>query len=211
MVLTDFRWANHPVLIPYNDHGLTGGGSWNARYSPFVIVVRRAGVEGLAHVVNAAICIAIMSIACSCVYAGSRTLHALGEQGYAPKAFAYVDKAGRPLFASMFIIAFAPIAYINLGPSGGATFDWLLALSGTFAYWLPRRNGVSSSFRISGLSTLFTWGSICYSHIRFRKAWKVQGHSVDEIPFQAAMGVVGSWSGLLLIVLVLALQVSTSR
>jgi amino acid transporter len=34
---------------------------------------------------------------------------------------------------------------------------------------------------LSGLSTLFNWGSICMCHIRFRKAWRVQGHSVDEL------------------------------
>lgn len=174
------------MLVPYNDPALVGGAGFDARLSPFVIVVRRAGVAPLAHIVNASICIAIMSIACSCVYAGSRTLHALGEQGYAPKAFAYVDKAGRPLFATLFVCAFAPIAYINLSSVGGQTFDWLLALS--------------------GLSTLFTWGSICMSHIRFRRAWKVQGHHIDEIPFQAAMGTLGSWIALVLIVLVLIAQ-----
>jgi amino acid transporter len=45
----------------------------------------------------------------SCVYAGSRTLLALAEQGYAPKFFTYVDKAGRPLWALAAIIAFFPI------------------------------------------------------------------------------------------------------
>ncbi|KAG9039810.1 hypothetical protein FRB95_007237 [Tulasnella sp. JGI-2019a] len=152
------------LLIPYDDIGLTGGGSFNARFSPFVIVVRRAGVPALAHVINGSICIAITSIACSCVYAGP--------------------------VASLFVVAFGPIAYINLGPSGGVTFDWLLALS--------------------GLLTLFTWGSICYCHIRFRKAWAVQGHTIDEIPFQAAMGTFGSWSALFLIFLVLAAQFYTA-
>ncbi|KAG9009415.1 hypothetical protein FRB94_012072 [Tulasnella sp. JGI-2019a] len=95
----------------------------------------------------------------------------------------------RPV-ASLFVVAFGPIAYINLGPSGGVTFDWLLALS--------------------GLLTLFTWGSICYCHIRFRKAWAVQGHTIDEIPFQAAMGTFGSWSALFLIFLVLAAQFYTA-
>ncbi|SRR5258706_16414410 len=38
----------------------------------------------------------------------------------------------------------------------------------------------------SGLSTLFTWGTC---HIRFRKAWKVQGHSIEELPFHAMFGV----------------------
>lgn len=65
-------------------------------------------------------------------------------------------------------------------------FDWLLALS--------------------GLSVLFTWASICASHIRFRQAWKVQGHSIEELPFQALGGVYGSWFGLILIILVLIAQ-----
>ncbi|KAG8936985.1 hypothetical protein FRC02_009122 [Tulasnella sp. 418] len=171
------------LLIPYNDELLGGSG---ARHSPFVIVMTRAGLGGLAHLINVTILVAIMSIGVSSVYAGSRTLHALGEQGYAPKIFAYVDKAGRPLWATVFICAFAPIAYVVLSSNGGTVFDWLLALS--------------------GLSTLFTWASINLAHIRFRRAWAVQGHSVDEIPFQAALGVPGSWSGFILIVLVLIAQ-----
>jgi len=59
---------------------------------------------------------------------------------------------------------------------------------------------------LSGLSTLFTWGSICMCHIRFRKAWKVQGHSVEELPFTAMGGVWGSWLGFALVCLVLIAQ-----
>lgn len=66
-------------------------------------------------------------------------------------------------------------------------FDWLLALS--------------------GLAALFTWGSICLAHIRFRSAWALNGHTLDEIPFRAIGGVYGSWIGLGLVVLVLVAQV----
>ena len=59
----------------------------------------------------------------SCVYAGSRTLLALAEQGYAPKFFTYVDKAGRPTWAVLFIIAFFPIAYANCADVGTQIFD----------------------------------------------------------------------------------------
>ncbi|KAJ3738494.1 amino acid permease-domain-containing protein [Lentinula detonsa] len=41
------------------------------------------------------------------------------------------------------------------------------------------------------------------SRIRFRRAWKVQGHSVEELLFKALGGVWGSWLGLILIVIVL--------
>lgn len=59
---------------------------------------------------------------------------------------------------------------------------------------------------LSGLSTLFTWLSICLCHIRFRRAWKVQGHSTDELPFRAMGGQWGSWFGVVLIFLVLVAQ-----
>ena len=151
----------------------------------------------------------MLSIGNSGVYGGSRTLTALAEQGYAPKAFKYIDRAGRPLFSTICIIAFGLLAYINLDSTGEMIFEWLLALS--------------------GLSTLFTWGSICLAHIRFRSAWKYHGHvsyinefqnfglyfswkltffqTLDEIPFQAIFGVYGSWIGLGLVVVVLIAQV----
>ncbi|KAK7062876.1 Amino-acid permease inda1 [Paramarasmius palmivorus] len=80
----------------------------------------------------------------------------------------------------------APIAYINVAESGDEVFDWLLA--------------------ISGLATVVTWLSVCVCHVRFRRAWKVQGHSIEELPFQAMGGVYGSWFGIVLMVLVLIAQ-----
>jgi amino acid transporter len=139
---------------------------------------------------NFIILVSVVSIGNSGVYGGSRTLTALAEQGYAPKLFAYVDRAGRPLPSTILIIACGILGYVSLASSGALVFDWLLALS--------------------GLAALFTWGSICLAHIRFRQAWKLQGHTLEEIPFQAVFGVTGSWIGLILIVLVLIAQVSSS-
>jgi amino acid transporter len=174
------------LLIPYTDDGLLGSSSYDAAASPFVLVFKRAGVKGLDHLINATICISVLSIGLSCVYAGSRTLTAMAETGFAPRCFTYVDKSGRPLFSVLAVLIFGPIAYVNLAAEGGTVFNWLLALS--------------------GLSTLFTWASICLCHIRFRKAWKVQGHDVRELPFRAMFGVWGSWIGFILIVLVLIAQ-----
>lgn len=123
----------------------------------------------------------------SCIYGGSRPLVALAEMGYGPKFLTYVDKSGRPLWAVAAIVAWGPIAYLNLIPDAGTqVFNWLIALS--------------------GLSTLFTWLAICVTHIRFRSAWKVQGHSVDELPYRAFGGVFGSYFSAVLIVLVLIAQ-----
>ena len=49
-------------------------------------------------------------------------------------------------------------------------------------------------------------GSICFAHIRFRRAWSVQGYSLEDLPFRAAAGVWGSWVGLFLNILCLIAQ-----
>lgn len=64
--------------------------------------------------VNATICVSVLSIGLSCVYAGSRTLTALAETGYAPRIFTYVDKSSRPLFSVIAVLLFAPIGYVNV-------------------------------------------------------------------------------------------------
>ncbi|KAF8460931.1 amino acid permease/ SLC12A domain-containing protein [Kalaharituber pfeilii] len=175
------------LLVPYNDKGLIGNGTYiDTKASPFVIALTRAGISGLPHFVNVVILISVLSIGNSSVYGGSRTLTALAEQGYAPKIFSYIDRAGRPLFSTIVTILFGLLAYINLSSDGVEIFDWLLALS--------------------GLAALFTWGSICLAHIRFRQAWVKQGHSVEEIPFRAALGVTGSWIGVIMVILVLIAQ-----
>ncbi|GAA5986989.1 hypothetical protein JCM10908_000981 [Rhodotorula pacifica] len=171
--------------VPYNQETLLGGGS-GAGTSPFVIMAKLAGLNGLDHLLNITVCISVLSIGLSCVYAGSRVLTALAETGFAPRCFTYVDKSGRPLYSVLVLLAAGPIAYVNCASQGETIFNWLLALS--------------------GLSTLFTWGSICMCHIRFRKAWRVQGHHIDELPFRAWGGVWGSWLGFTLVVLVLIAQ-----
>jgi len=63
---------------------------------------------------------------------------------------------------------------------------------------------------LSGLSTIFTWGSICVAHIRFRKAWALKGFRTDQLVFKAQLGVAGSYLGFICSILVLAAQFWTS-
>ena len=46
--------------------------------------------DSRSQLVNITICISVLSIGLSCVFAGSRTLTALAETGFAPKIFTYV-------------------------------------------------------------------------------------------------------------------------
>ena len=158
--------------------------------SPFVLAIKDAGLNGYDSFMNVVILVSVISIGLSCVYGGSRTLTALAQQGYAPKIFTYIDKSGRPLVSVGLHLIFGAIAYIVLASSGQIVFNWLLALS--------------------ALAALFTWGSICLAHIRFRSAWKAQGRSIDDIPFHAIMGVWGSYISLFIIGIVFAAQFYTA-
>ncbi|KAG0649076.1 Amino-acid permease inda1 [Hyphodiscus hymeniophilus] len=179
------------LLVSSTDERLLGANPLiDVTASPFVIAAKDAGLKGYDSFMNFIILISVISIGNSGVYGGSRTLTALAEQGYAPHFFTYIDKSGRPLWSTIAILIFGCLGYINLSASGPVVFDWLLALS--------------------GLAALFTWGSICFAHIRFRSAWKYHGHTLDEIPFKAIGGVYGSWCGLILILLVLIAQFYTA-
>lgn len=59
---------------------------------------------------------------------------------------------------------------------------------------------------LSGLSSIITWASICASHIQFRRAWKLQGHTLEELPWASPIGVYGSYYGLGFNILVLIAQ-----
>ncbi len=173
------------LLVSSNDPRLLGGGGSNT--SPFVIAALDAGLNGFDDFMNVIILISVVSIGVSGVYGGSRTLTALADQGYAPKCFTYVDRSGRPLWSVIFVLAWGGLSYMNLAATGVTVFNWFVALS--------------------GLAALFTWGSICLAHIRFRKAWLYHGHTLDEIPFKAPGGVYGSYLGLFIIAIVLVAQV----
>ncbi|KAF9692358.1 hypothetical protein EKO04_009354 [Ascochyta lentis] len=176
------------LLVRSDNPDLLGASGANA--SPFVIAARDGGLKGFDSFMNVVILVSVVSIGVSGVYGGSRTLTALAEQGYAPKVFTYMDRSGRPLYSVLFILGWGALGYMQISATGVTVFDWLVALS--------------------GLAALFTWGSICFAHIRFRKAWAYHGHTVDEIPFKAAGGVYGSWLGLAIIFLVLAAQFYTA-
>lgn len=179
------------LLVPYTEERLTAGtSSADARASPFVIAIKNAGINALDSIMNVVIMIAVLSVGNSSVYASSRTLAALAEQGQAPRFLAYIDRKGRPLLAIILASVLGLLSYLSASDKEDEAFMWMMA--------------------ISGLSSIFTWGSICLAHIRFRSGWKAQGHSVDELPYASQVGVIGSWIGFLFNCLVLVVQFWTA-
>jgi len=179
------------LLVPYTDERLlSGSSSVDAAASPFVIAIEDAGIKVLPHIMNVVILIAVLSVGNSSIYGSSRTLAALAEQGQAPRIFAYIDRQNRPIVGIALASVLGLLGYLAASEKQGEAFGWMLALS--------------------GLSSIFTWGSICLSHIRFRRGWKLQGHSLDELAWTSQPGVWGSWFGFLFNVLVLIAQFWTA-
>ncbi|KAF2499510.1 amino acid permease [Lophium mytilinum] len=179
------------LLVPYTDKRLLNSSTpGNSVASPFVIAIQNAGIEGLPSVFNAVIMVAVLSVGNSSIYGSSRTLAALAEQNQAPKILAYIDRQGRPIVAIIVASIIGFLAFLAGSSKQEDAFNWMMA--------------------ISGLSSVFTWMSICVSHIRFRKGWAVQGHSLDELAFKSAAGVIGSYIGAIFNALVLIAQFWTA-
>ncbi|KAH7139622.1 amino acid permease/ SLC12A domain-containing protein [Dactylonectria estremocensis] len=176
------------LLVPYDEPRLLGAKyGADAIASPFVIAIESGGQTILPSVMNGVILVALISVGNTAVYASSRTLAALAEQSLAPKIFAYIDRRGRPLVAILFACVVGLLAFLADTDIHDELFSWLLALS--------------------GLSTLFTWASICLCHIRFRTAWKLSGRNLTQLVFRSQVGVVGSWIALGAYGMVLVLQI----
>ncbi|KAJ4276390.1 hypothetical protein AU210_011126 [Fusarium oxysporum f. sp. radicis-cucumerinum] len=173
------------LIVPANSP-LYGSATSVSRGSPFVIAIELAGIKVLPSIFNAVILIAVMSVANSCTFGSTRTLQALAANGMFPKKMAYIDKKGRPIPVVILQLLFGLLAFINLAHNGGVIFNWLLSLS--------------------GLTILFVYGGIALAHIRFRKAWAINGHTLDELPYKANCGVWGSWICLFICVLALIAQ-----
>ena len=174
------------LIVPSDNPNLSQASGGATRYSPFVLSFQLSGIKALPSIFNAVITLSVLSVANSCTFAATRTIQALCAKGMGPSWGAKVDKKGRPWVALIVVLAFGLLAYVNESPNGSTAFTWLLS--------------------ISGLSNFFTWGSICLAHIRFRKAWKMNGRTTDDLPFAAMFGVIGSWIGLALNILCLIAQ-----
>jgi amino acid transporter len=79
--------SNSPYLqFANNSKGLS------AAASPFVALMREAGIEALSGALNGAILIFIISSASSDLYICGRTMYGLGKQGSLFKCFAWSNR-----------------------------------------------------------------------------------------------------------------------
>jgi len=167
------------LIVPRtnNDLFVANKSKVGAAASPFVVATTLAGIKVLNHVINAAVLVFVLSAANSDLYIGSRTMYALAIEGQAPRIFRKVNRMGVPWPALLLCLSFCSLVFLNVHSSSQKVFGWFVNLVSTFG--------------------AITWICICYSHIRFMGALKVQGISRDSLPYKAPFQPFGSWFALI--------------
>ncbi|KAF2764329.1 hypothetical protein EJ03DRAFT_321399 [Teratosphaeria nubilosa] len=150
------------ILSPYDDPRLTSGGK-GAGASAFVVGIKNAGIPVLDSVINAGIIISAWSSGNSFMYLSSRSLYSLAVSGNAPAWFKACTKSGIPYRAVAASALYTVLAYLNISNSTAEVFGWFVNLTNQ-----------------SGFISWICCGIVV---LRFMKAWKVQGHTLDELPY----------------------------
>ncbi|KRL00459.1 amino acid permease [Liquorilactobacillus capillatus] len=172
-------------LIPYTSPNLLGSSTSDITISPFTLVFRRAGLASAASVMNAVILTSVLSSANSGMYASTRMLYSLARAGDAPRIFGLLNIRGIPFPAL-------------LGTTAVGLFTFLASVYGTRIYTFL----VSAS----GLTGFIAWLGIAISHYRFRRAFKKQGKSLEELRYHAKLFPLGPLLSLVLCILVIVGQ-----
>lgn len=170
------------AIIPYTSPDLLGSSASDVAISPFTIVFKRAGLAAAASVMNAVILTSVISSANSGMYASTRMLYSMADEGYAPKLFGKVNKRGIPAAALLATTVIALLTFLTsfVGPQ---IYLWLVAAS--------------------GLTGFIAWFGIALSHYRFRRAFIKQGHTLDELEYHATLFPVGPIMCLVLCIVVI--------
>ncbi|KAJ5833178.1 hypothetical protein N7474_001489 [Penicillium riverlandense] len=179
------------ILVPSTDKGLvasegSGASANNAKASPFVIAVERAGVHVLPSIINAVLLTVVLSAANSNVYSGSRILVGLAQEGFAPRWFKKTTKGGVPYFSVLFTALFGLLGFLNVSSEGSTVFTWLM--------------------QISGVAGFITWCSLNACHLAFQRALKARDISRDLLPYKAVGQPYLSWYGLFFNILIILTQ-----
>lgn len=172
------------LTVPYNSKDLTEG--TKTLKSPMTVAIKNAGWEGGAHLINAFILVTCVSAINSSIYIGSRTLVHLANEGSAPKFLNKVNKRGVPYYAVTLFNAFGLISLMNVSTGAANAYQYIVNLS--------------------GVAVFIVWGAVNAYHIRFRQAWKLQGRSVDDLPYKGLWFPFLPWFGIVVNVFLALIQ-----
>jgi aromatic amino acid transport protein AroP len=165
-------------LYPWNE--VAAGGS------PFVMIFSQIGSTLTANVLNVVVLTAALSVYNSGVYANSRMLYGLAEQGNAPRALMKVDRRGVP--------------YMAIGLSALATFTCVI-----INYLIPAEAlGLLMALVVAAL--VLNWALISLTHLKSRKAMVAAG---ETLVFKSFWFPLSNWICLAFMALILVILAMT--
>lgn len=144
-------------LIPYKEAGVDA--------SPFVIVFEKIGIPFAADIMNFVVLTAILSAANSGLYASTRMLWSLANEGVIPARVASVNEAGVPFLAMCICML-------------GGLFSLLSSFIAADTVYMVLVS-------ISGLAVVLVWVSIAACHIVFRKRYLAEGNRLEDLKYRA--------------------------
>ena len=120
-------------LIPWNHLDLGG-----LDKSPFVIIFKQIGIDWAAHLLNFIILTASLSVYNSGMYANSRMLLGLAQQGNAPKIFNRVNRQGVPIPAVLFsaLLIFGCVLLNYFVPEKALSYLIYVVVSAAVLNWI---------------------------------------------------------------------------
>lgn len=131
-------------LIPWNQVSGTD--------SPFVQVFSAIGLPGAAHIMNFVLLTAVLSAANSGMYATSRTLHAMSQNGEAHKIFSTLSKTGVPVF--------------------GILLNGVCLAAGVLLAYMTPDKVIGYLMSIPGFTVILLWISICLAQLKLRPKYE---------------------------------------
>ena len=172
------------VIVASNDPDLlqaVSSGTKDAGASPFVLGIKRAGIKGLDHVINAVILTSAWSAGNSFLFAGSRSLYSLALNGQAPKIFRTCNKHGVPYLAVIATSLLACLVYLSVSAGSASVFTWFLNLTTISGYiaWIV----LLMAYIVSHLRLHHVGESLIGENQRFRKGL-AYNNMLDDRPYK---------------------------
>ncbi|WP_395317933.1 amino acid permease [Fructilactobacillus frigidiflavus] len=143
-------------LISYKQAGVT--------QSPFVLIFSEMGIPFAADIMNFVVLTAIISAANSGLYASTRMLWSLSNEGIIPKIFRRTNRKEIPIYALIASMIGGLFALFSAVYAAGTVYLVLVS--------------------ISGLAVVFVWMAIALSELRFRKQYVASGKSIKDLGYR---------------------------
>lgn len=132
--------------------------------SPFVTLMDMAGIPFAPDIMNFVILTAILSVGNSCIYASTRLLWAMANEGMAPKLFGKLSKRKVPFSALVCTMCFSLLSLLTSVIAADTVFVLLMS--------------------IAGISVTISWIGIALSQLMFRRKYLQAGGKLEELQYK---------------------------